>query len=75
MSVLVLHFLSQITREPPHPVAVRAGVKSACSDVAPAQLIRAMREMRIHSGEIEASAPREREWQREGKVPLNSWTR
>ena len=37
--------------------------------------IRAMREMRIRSGELEASAPREREWQREGKVPLNSWTR
>jgi hypothetical protein len=34
-----------------------------------------MREMRIRSGELEASAPREREWQREGKVPLNSWTR
>ena len=30
-----------------------------------------MREMRIRSGEIEASAPREREWQREGMAPVN----
>jgi hypothetical protein len=27
--------------------------------------------MRIRRGEIEASTPREREWQREGMVPLN----
>ena len=33
--------------------------------------IRAMREMRTRHGEIEASTPREREWQREGTVPVN----
>jgi hypothetical protein len=33
--------------------------------------IRAMREMRIRGGEIEASTPREWEWQREGMVPVS----